>query len=29
VMDGEILPPSALLPGMINRVLFRVRLSHA
>ena len=29
VNDGEILPPSALLPGMINRVLFRVRLSHA
>ena len=28
VMDGEILPPSALLPGMINRVLFRVRLPH-
>jgi molecular chaperone DnaJ len=26
VMDGEILPPSALLPGMMNRVLFRVRL---
>jgi curved DNA-binding protein CbpA len=25
VIDGEILPPSALLPGMINRVLFRVR----
>jgi DnaJ-class molecular chaperone len=25
VLDGEILPPSALLPGMINRVLFRVR----
>jgi DnaJ-class molecular chaperone len=25
VYDGEILPPSALLPGMINRVLFRVR----
>jgi curved DNA-binding protein CbpA len=25
VQDGEILPPSALLPGMINRVLFRVR----
>ena len=23
--DGEILPPSALLPGMINRVLFRAR----
>ena len=29
VLDGEILPPSALLPGMINRVLFRVRLPHA
>lgn len=27
VNDGEILPPSALLPGMINRVLFRVRLA--
>ena len=27
VQDGEILPPSALLPGMINRVVFRVRLS--
>ncbi|HUQ86761.1 MAG TPA: DnaJ domain-containing protein [Vicinamibacterales bacterium] len=27
VQDGEILAPSALLPGMINRVLFRVRLS--
>jgi molecular chaperone DnaJ len=26
VLDGEILPPSAYLPGMINRVLFRVRL---
>ena len=26
VQDGEILPPSAYLPGMINRVLFRVRL---
>jgi hypothetical protein len=25
VLDGEILPPSAYLPGMINRVLFRVR----
>lgn len=25
VRDGEILPPSALLPGMINRVLFRAR----
>jgi curved DNA-binding protein CbpA len=28
VQDGEILPPSAYLPGMINRVLFRVRLAH-
>jgi curved DNA-binding protein CbpA len=27
VLDGEILPPSAYLPGMLNRVLFRVRLS--
>ena len=27
VQDGEILPPSALLPGMLNRVVFRVRLS--
>jgi molecular chaperone DnaJ len=27
VQDGEILPPSALLPGMLNRVIFRVRLS--
>jgi curved DNA-binding protein CbpA len=27
VRDGEILPPSALLPGMIHRVLFRVRLN--
>ena len=26
VQDGEILPPSALLPGMINRIVFRVRL---
>ena len=26
VLDGEILPPSAYLPGMINRVLFRARL---
>lgn len=26
VMDGEILPPSAVLPGMIHRVLFRVRI---
>jgi molecular chaperone DnaJ len=25
VLDGEILPPSALLPGMVNRMLFRVR----
>lgn len=25
VQDGEILPPSALMPGMINRVLFRAR----
>ena len=25
VLDGEILPPSAYLPGMINRVLFRAR----
>ena len=25
VIDGEILPPSALLPGMIHRVLFRAR----
>jgi molecular chaperone DnaJ len=29
VQDGEILPPSALLPGMIDRVLFRVRLGGA
>ena len=29
VRDGEILPPSALLPGMVNRVLFRVRLIGA
>jgi curved DNA-binding protein CbpA len=29
VLDGEILPPSALLPGMINRVLFRVRIAAA
>ena len=28
VLDGEILPPSALLPGMITRVLFRVRTSR-
>lgn len=27
VQDGEILPPSAYLPGMVNRVLFRVRLA--
>ena len=27
VDDGEILPPSVLLPGMINRVLFRARLA--
>jgi molecular chaperone DnaJ len=27
VQDGEILPPSALMPGMINRIVFRVRLS--
>jgi hypothetical protein len=26
VNDGEILPPSALLPGMIHRVLFRARV---
>jgi curved DNA-binding protein CbpA len=26
VQDGEILPPSAYLPGMVNRVLFRVRV---
>ena len=26
VHDGEILPPSAYLPGMMQRVLFRVRL---
>lgn len=26
VQDGEILPPSAYLPGMMTRVLFRVRL---
>ncbi len=29
VQDGEILPPSALLPGMMNRVIFRVRLAAA
>ena len=28
VLDGEILPVSALLPGMITRVLFRVRSSR-
>jgi DnaJ-class molecular chaperone len=28
VQDGEILPPSAYLPGMVNRVLFRVRLPN-
>jgi len=28
VQDGEILPPSALLPGMLHRVLFRVRLQE-
>jgi molecular chaperone DnaJ len=27
VQDGEILPPSALMPGMLTRVVFRVRLS--
>ena len=27
VLDGEILPPSAFLPGMIKRLLFRVRTS--
>ena len=27
VQDGEILPPSAYLPGMMTRVLFRVRLA--
>jgi len=26
VQDGEILPPSALMPGMITRLVFRVRL---
>ncbi|HJU41239.1 MAG TPA: DnaJ domain-containing protein [Vicinamibacterales bacterium] len=26
VNDGELLPPSVLLPGMITRVLFRARL---
>jgi len=29
VHDGEILPPSAYLPGMVHRVLFRVRLNAA
>lgn len=29
VRDGEILPPSAYVPGMIHRVLFRVRLNAA
>jgi hypothetical protein len=28
VLDGEILPPSAYLPGMVTRVLFRVRSSR-
>lgn len=28
VLDGEILPVSALLPGMITRVLFRVRCAR-
>ena len=28
VQDGEILPPSAYLPGMIDRVLFRARLRN-
>ena len=28
VLDGEILPVSALLPGMITRVLFRVRAAR-
>jgi hypothetical protein len=27
VHDGEILPPSALMPGMITRLMFRVRLT--
>jgi molecular chaperone DnaJ len=27
VQDGEILPPSALMPGMITRIMFRVRLT--
>jgi hypothetical protein len=27
VLDGEILPRSALLPAVINRVLFRVRIA--
>lgn len=29
VQDGEILPPSAWLPGMIHRVVFRARLLDA
>ena len=29
VRDGEILPPSAYVPGMIHRVLFRVRLNSS
>src|SRR5687768_16316067 len=29
VNDGEILPPSAYLPGMVHRVLFRVRFDDA
>ena len=28
VRDGEILPPSAYVPGMIHRVLFRARLNN-
>ena len=28
VQDGELLPPSAYLPGMMTRVLFRVRLPN-
>jgi DnaJ-class molecular chaperone len=28
VQDGEILPPSAWLPGMTNRVVFRARLGN-
>lgn len=27
VQDGEILPPSALLPGMLDRVLFRAHVA--